>query len=96
MAGNFWDGAYHWLVSRTVDYNGQLVGNTNPSLLLTTTQRSCDCTGPTQSVDEFTLTSSVETLDSGLMIEPNMGAVITVGAYTLTYLTASDPNGWND
>jgi len=47
-------------------------------------------------VDEFTLTSSVETLDSGLMIEPNMGAVITVGAYTLTYLTASDPNGWND
>jgi len=83
-------------VSRTFEYNGQLVGNANYSLLLTTTQRSCDCTGPTQSVDEFTLTSSVETLDAGLMTEPNMGADIAVNVYPLTITAASDPNGWND
>jgi len=47
-------------------------------------------------VDEFTLTSSVETLDTGLMIEPNMGTVITVASYPLTYYTATNPNGWND
>ena len=96
QSGVHWDGAHFWIVAAATQYNGLPSGNTVQSMFLTTTQRSCDCTSTTHSLDIFTLTATSEALASGLMLAPNFDTDLPLNLYTLTYTSATNANSWND